>query len=366
MNIVRVSRTFPPVVDGTSMHMYELSKYQNKLANLTLLIPGRGVRYMEFKNTIYVSVNNDRIFSSTIEKIRFHFNAVFKNYQIIKDSDVVHVVGDIHDSIILVLMKPFFSCKVILSIHAGISSNWLYQQLIRLIFPFLDRIYVVSANISDQLSFLPKDMVFIQSSGINYNDIKKKDINNISANKQNVKLVSLGRLNIMKAYQYLIESMMYLPECYNLTIIGDGEERKSLNELVKNLSLEDRVQLVGELERSEIHDKLCEYDIFVMSSIKLKNQEEGTPTAMMEAMGAGLPIVSTDTGGVRDLLDGYPDNCIVPQRDSSRLAQSIDYVASNVKLQIKLSQLSLKIAQGKDWSIVSKRITEMFEKVVSQ
>jgi glycosyltransferase involved in cell wall biosynthesis len=364
MNIVRISRTFPPIVDGTAMHMYELSKYQNEKHDLTLIIPRRGFTDSDLNNIRTVNVNHDLIFSNKLEKIKFHLKAFLNHYKDIREADILHCVGDVHDIFIAIFLKPFFKYKLILSIHAGTSNYFLYRIIIRVFFPLLDAIYVVSSSIKNELDFLPSGVIFVQSSGINYREILKK-VTSQDLDSNIVNLVSVGRLNIMKAYQDLINAMKYLPDNYKLTIIGDGPEFSSLETLIYDLSLNNRVKLAGNMDRAEIQKILCDYDIFALSSIKLNGQEEGTPTAMMEAMAAGLPIVSTNTGGVKELLSSYPRECIVPQKNPNKIALALYHVGQNLNLRKELSEKSLTLSKNKDWLIVSSNITSLFKKILS-
>lgn len=361
MNIVRISRTFPPIVDGTSIHMYELSKYQEKIHNLYLIVPKRE-NIPNFLNLYKVkNIHDNKIFSSKFEKLKFHFNLLKEYKNLFKNADIVHIVGDLHDVILIVLLKMFFNYKIVLSLHGGVTTKQSYKILAIIFYHFVDKLYMTSQKVSNQLYYINNSKKIIITSGINYNKIPKKTIVDF-----NYKLISVGRLHKVKSYDDLIRSLQYLDKKYTLTIIGDGPEYEKLVSLAKDLRLESRVFLLGEKTREEIYKLLIEHDIFVLSSIKLKGQEEGTPTAMMEAMGAGLPIVSTDTGGVTNLLQEYPEECIVPQKSPEKLANAIKFVAENFTLQKSLSEKSLKIAKMKDWSIVAKNITDLFEKVLKE
>jgi glycosyltransferase involved in cell wall biosynthesis len=361
VNIVRISRTFLPIVDGTSIHMYELSKYQEKDNELHLIIPNRK-NIPPFSNIHVVdNVDDDKIFYSKFEKLKFHFNLIKKYMYLFKKVDIVHIVGDLHDVIFVVILKLFFNYKIVLSLHGGTTSKKLYKVLSIIFFKFVDKIYMTSNNVSKQLYYISNDKKYITTSGIKFDDISKK--NKIDSN---FKLISVGRLHEVKAFDDLITSMKYLDDKYTLTIIGNGPEYKYLTDEIIELKLEDRVVLLGEKTRKEIYQLLVQHDIFVLTSVKLQGQEEGTPTAMMEAMGAGLPIISTDTGGVRDLLNEYPSNCIVPQGNPKKLAYAIKYLGEDIKQQEKLSTISLNIAKTKDWSIIAKNITELFQNVLDE
>lgn len=112
-------------------------------------------------------------------------------------------------------------------------------------------------------------------------------------------IVGVGRLDKNKNWEFLIRSLKRITREYHLVIIGKGPEMPALKTVVNELGLWKKVHFVGEIpDASKI---LMAFDIFCFSS-----NSEGMPNALMEASAAGLPIVSTNVGGVKDIvLDGY-------------------------------------------------------------
>lgn len=365
MNVVRISRTFPPIVDGTSIHMYELSKYQEKILDLHIIVPEREMIPKDFSSVHTITIDENKIFLDKFEKLKFHLKIFLNKRELLKSADIVHVVGDLHDVIFLVLFKPFYNYKIILSMHGGTTDRKLYKFLGTIFYSFVNKIYMTSKSVSNQLNFVDNKKKFITTSGVKYFDIPKKNIDEFSKNKSRFKIVTVGRLHEVKAYDDLILAMSYLPDSFSLNIIGDGPEYSALHKIIIDLKLENRVCLLGKKERKEIYTILRQSDLFVMTSVKLRGQEEGTPTAMMEAMSAGLPIITTITGGVKELLIDYPTICFVKQRDPKELSNSIKVLSQDTVLQKNLHLKSLQISENKDWSIIAKNITQLFENVLS-
>lgn len=113
-------------------------------------------------------------------------------------------------------------------------------------------------------------------------------------------IVNVGRLIGQKNQTMLIEAFSRIsaeyPE-YQLTIWGEGGDRKKLQEQIDSLGLEGRVNLPG--SSNQVYQEILDAGIFVLSS-----DYEGMPNALMEAMALGLPCISTDCpcGGPRDLI----------------------------------------------------------------
>lgn len=121
-----------------------------------------------------------------------------------------------------------------------------------------------------------------------------------------------------KGLEHLIRAASLIPaeESVGFIIYGDGKERDNLASLIKQLGLENKVVMPGH----ELFARrwLPGLDIFVLPSIK-----EGSPWAVLEAMGAKLPIIATDVGGVPEMVENGKSGIIVPPRDSKAIADSI-------------------------------------------
>ncbi len=112
-------------------------------------------------------------------------------------------------------------------------------------------------------------------------------------------LVTVGRLDRWKAHHVLLNAMDRLRRHNvraHLLLVGDGERREELERLVPELGLAGQVTFTGYLD--DITPALAAADIFALSSIK-----EGLPMVLLEAMGAGLPIVATTVGAIPEALD---------------------------------------------------------------
>jgi glycosyltransferase len=133
--------------------------------------------------------------------------------------------------------------------------------------------------------------------GLDFPEMRKKE-----KKTDQVSLGFVGRLVKLKGVDLLISAFADLVlENPHLTlqIVGDGEERESLEKQVKNLGLEGKVQFLGFQDREEIQERLLpSWDIFVNPSL-----QEGLPTTVIEALFAQCITVATDVGGTREIAD---------------------------------------------------------------
>ncbi len=136
------------------------------------------------------------------------------------------------------------------------------------------------------------------------------------------RLLTVGRMASVKGIPILLDAIKHLHAAHpdlKLTIVGDGPERKAFEQYAKAIGIESRVNFVGYQSQAEVRDRLNETDLFVLPSFA-----EGVPVVLMEAMAAGVPVVTTRIAGVAELVDNGISGRLVPPGDGETLAQAID------------------------------------------
>jgi len=117
--------------------------------------------------------------------------------------------------------------------------------------------------------------------------------------------------NLIEAFALLLDARPEIPA--RLVVAGDGELFEEVAKEVGERGLEGRISLLG--WRMDTKEILHSFDVFVLPSLY-----EGFSYAVLEAMAAGLPIVSTDVFGAKDTVARVPGNVVVPVEDSAALA----------------------------------------------
>ncbi|VVE01936.1 glycosyltransferase [Pandoraea fibrosis] len=132
-------------------------------------------------------------------------------------------------------------------------------------------------------------------------------------------VLAAGRMVEAKDYPTLVDAFSHVhhewPEAH-LFIAGDGPLRAAIQAHVDARGLGGAITLLG--RRNDIAQWMCAADVYVMSSAW-----EGLPLVIGEAMASGLPVVSTDCGGVRELIGDVPGNALVPVGDSRTLGEAL-------------------------------------------
>jgi len=131
-------------------------------------------------------------------------------------------------------------------------------------------------------------------------------------------LTHVGRFAPPKNHALLIEAFAQVRSDapLYLLLVGGGELENTVREQVAGLGLQERVRFLG--VRADVADILRASDVFVLSS-----RVEGNPMSVMEAMAAGLPVVSTAVGGVPELVRAGVTGLLVPSEDAGALAQAM-------------------------------------------
>jgi glycosyltransferase involved in cell wall biosynthesis len=127
----------------------------------------------------------------------------------------------------------------------------------------------------------------------------------------------VGRLEPQKNPLLLVQAFAALnnPRIH-LIMLGEGSLREQLVAYIREHGLERRVHLLG--KRNEVPECLAASDVFVLSS-----NWEGNPLAVMEAMAAGLPVVSTAVGGVPELVESGQQGILVPPGDCAAFTEAM-------------------------------------------
>lgn len=113
-------------------------------------------------------------------------------------------------------------------------------------------------------------------------------------------LMAVGRLHWRKGFSDLLQACAILKstgQMFRLIVIGEGSQRQVLEFMIRDLGLEQYVDMVGKKNHNEMISYLEKASFFISSSL-----QEGFPNVVAEAMAAGVPVISTDCGGVEEII----------------------------------------------------------------
>ncbi len=141
-------------------------------------------------------------------------------------------------------------------------------------------------------------------------------------------IVSVGRLIEKKGFADLISACAALRAKgveFCCEIVGDGPLRDALGAQIAQMQLGECVQLPGACRQAEIVDRFARSTLFVLPcTTEAEGGMDNLPTVIMEAMAAGLPIISTPLAGVPEMVQPGVTGELVPDRDPAALVRAID------------------------------------------
>jgi glycosyltransferase involved in cell wall biosynthesis len=225
--------------------------------------------------------------------------------------------------------------RVILAEHNTLSSvvkgvvdsRWhLYPRLAKWFYPWADGIIAVSEGVADDLANLikiPRERIQVIHNPIVTPALYEKSRALLDhpwyKSGEPPVVLAVGRLTKQKAFDVLIRAFFELRKDHRarLMILGEGEERPTLEGLISQLGLEQDIILPGFIPNP--YPYMAHSAAFVLSS-----RWEGLPTVLVEAMALGTPIISTDCpSGPREILSDGKYGRLVPVDDPFSLAAAI-------------------------------------------
>ncbi|MFB6187945.1 MAG: glycosyltransferase family 4 protein [Halobacteriaceae archaeon] len=238
---------------------------------------------------------------------------------------------------------------------SGRSKARLYRWLQSYVVGNIDCIFATDPRMADEYG---ADTIRESKPLINFSDT---DFHSPEITmSEPIELLSVGVFRPVKGYSHLIDAVGWLADRselnFNLRIVGDGQMRPEIEQKVDSMGLENVVVFPGYIEDEE---RLAQYyssaDIFVHSSLK-----ESVPRVFYEATLMGLPIVSTNAGGIPSFFDHRTHAMLTEPADGEALGRAIDELASDPQL----AQTLVENAQQKiEWYVNGSPVSQRMGKI---
>lgn len=279
--------------------------------------------FLDLENKRYVTNNK---FQSLL--------VILKNYCVYKkevrrllERRKVDIVLTFHAplSIVTILNKKYIHGKLIVTEHSEYENgpDKIGKILRRLLFKKADRVIVLteeSRNIyqkfTNNLRVIPNPISFTTEE---YSSLSFK------------RVICAGRLEIEKGFDQIIRAFSMIHKenkDWVMDIFGEGSERNRLIDLINDLKLNHFVN-IKPFSKDIKKEFLCS-DIFVLPS-----RSEAFPLTLLEAMECGLPCLSFDLPGPREIIKHRNDGIIVEKENINQLAKELNHLIKNSDIRIK-------------------------------
>lgn len=171
---------------------------------------------------------------------------------------------------------------------------------------------------------------------------------------------TIGRLDVEKGIEYFLRAIPAVhSQCpqTRFLIVGDGPLLGQLQAVARRLSLDNLVDFVG--FRKDISEILAILDVMVIPSLR-----EGAPLTAFEAMAMGKPIVATEVGGLKEILQHKKTALLIPSQDPSALAESVVQLLQDQEFARQLGNTACKTVKNYDIRKTVRGIEQIYKRLV--
>ncbi|MBI5765963.1 glycosyltransferase family 4 protein [Candidatus Falkowbacteria bacterium] len=319
MKILILSLAYHPFIGGAEVAIKEITDRIDDVNFdlVTVNLDGR-----QRTNERLGNVNIYRLGSGKISKYFFPWAAYKKASQLHHQNkyDLVWaMMANQAGLAALKFKKQFPGVKYFLTLQEGDSEfdiwlrTWFIRPLYKAIYRRADYIQAISNFLAQRakrlgaecpVEVVPNGVAWVATDG-NYS--------------RGDNVITTSRLTKKNGIRYLIEAMQYIDR--ELLILGDGELRSDLEELVNKLDLKNKVKFLGHVSYEEVYKYLSQSSVFVRPSLS-----EGLGNAFLEAMTMGVPIIGTSVGGIPDFLIDGQTGWFCRPKDPKSTAEKINYI----------------------------------------
>jgi glycosyltransferase involved in cell wall biosynthesis len=188
-------------------------------------------------------------------------------------------------------------------------------------------------------------------------------------NRSELVVASLGRMVYKKGFSTLITALPEIVSHYprvRLVFGGDGPLREELVFEADRLGMSNHVSFMGRIPWNHVQEFLASADIFVLPSVKDKcGNVDGLPTVLLEAMSCGTPVISSDIGGVRMVVEDGRTGLLVPPGDARALANAIASLAEDPDKRQAIGQAARRaIEEQFNWNSVVRQLVDVLEQTI--
>jgi len=248
--------------------------------------------------------------------------------------------------------KYVLKARWIMTIHGSdfleVRRNWLLQKIVGRV----DTLCYVSENMGRELRQLFPALAMVHTpSGVNLDMFTDHCLRRLP------QVVMVGRLSWQKGYSFAIQAFArFLKEHPNwrLVILGEGDERKAIEDQIIELGLNHQVELLGNCSQEMVADTLQQSSIFLLTSIT-----EGFPKVLLEASACGTPVVATDVGDCHDVSDQA--GITVPSKDIEAMTGALTHLADNPDFWHDCSTRGKRLVENYRWENVASLVARIYE-----
>jgi 1,2-diacylglycerol 3-alpha-glucosyltransferase len=312
-------------------------------------------QYPQIPFVIPISVCLDRILPS------LHLDVIHSHHPILLGQTAVEKATHMN----LPMVFTFHTRYREYSHYLAINQKFVKEQIDRWLRDYMERCHHIIAPSESIRELLASEygitsQVTVLPTGIDlksYENLNREQLRLRYGWETNRVLISVGRLAKEKNWDTLLEAaapVMRRHADIRLVILGEGPERKELQELASNLSIAAQVDLIGEIHPAEVPQYLTAADVFCFASV---TETQGLVT--LEAMAAGLPVAAVDATGTGDAVEQDRQGFLT-ENNSTALTAAIEHLLQDQDLRQRFGQAARQRAQTFGIRNLSKKLLDVY------
>lgn len=278
--------------------------------------------------------------------------------------DIAHAIMESYAGGALVFLKYVYpQTKRILTLQSGDlddgkkQSVWYINLFWKIIHRSPDIVTAISTALAKRAIGLgvSEDRVFITNNGLDFSEVPE------GISKESGRVICVGRLSWEKAHKYILNAWPQVLEKYagsKLFFAGEGPERGSIENQIKEMGLQNSVILLGNLPHKQTLIEISQSEVFICPSLA-----EGFGNVFVEAQACGVPPIGTRVGGIPDIIQDGENGLLIEPKNSDQIAEAILRLFDDKELAERMGQMGKISSRKFEWKKILKDIDEIYLKL---
>ncbi|MFX1520239.1 MAG: glycosyltransferase family 4 protein [Promethearchaeota archaeon] len=381
MKICMLVEQWFPQVGGVENHVRFLTKNLTKAGHEVHIVVRnlrlKGMTPQKIEKEFMKSVTITRlgpasIFENDVGRVLY---AALSSLKVIKDEsfDIIHA-HSFTATIPALLGKHVLKIPTILTMHTSHFRKWysitkrvlrseIYSAIERktLFNNRFDRIITVNKSLIETAMKLgvSKDKLTYIPNAIELEEFDSYNLD-VNASSQEKTVLFVGRLTPVKGLHILLRAISLVldkSKHYKFLIVGEGPLKDDLTKYIYKKNLQEHVYLLGVQTGQDLIRLYKTSNVVVLSSYA-----EGCPVSVLEAWGAGLPVVATSAGGTKEIVEHRKNGLLVPAGDPKALAKGLIKILTDEELARLLGANGRALVEKEyNWKIMVKKILAVYQ-----
>lgn len=365
MRVLHVGKFYPPDRGGMETHLQLLCGELSRFIRVRVLVANKNWRTLES--------DNDG-FSVTRLSSLFQFSAASACPSMVSriretEADVIHLHWP-NPTAVMAYLASRHPAKLVITYHSDVIRQKLLEFAFRpILHQAMNRAAAIIASSPNYIESSPILRAFRQRCRVipfgipveSYTNIEPRDFEKIRTQHGPRLILAVGRLVYYKGFEHLIAAMAHING--KLLIVGSGPLREKLDAQVRNLGLEERVTILGNVDNVTPYYHAAE--VFVLPSIA---RSEAFGIVQLEAMACGKPVVNTQLdSGVPFVSPDHLTGLTVPPGDPLAIAAAINNLLNNADLRAACSRAAKRrVEEHFRADLMAHRTLELYDEVLGR